>query len=173
MARVGLLLMLAVSAALAVPPSIRLGTYALAPASCGARETLWIRHYTAALYLPPREAPVAAVQDPTRPKALHMELRNKSFMPAEIPRKWRQTLEQQLDPGEYSRVRYAYKQLRPGDAVTLAYAPGAGVRLQVNGELVATAPSHSLVEALLRTWAEKEPVPERLRVVMAAHPCRV
>jgi hypothetical protein len=55
--------------------------------------------------------------------------------------------------------------------VTIAYAPGPGVSLRVNDRLVAAAPSHSLVDALLRTFAEDDPVPERVRSVIAKHPC--
>jgi hypothetical protein len=36
---------------------------------------------------------------------------------------------------------------------------------------VAAAPSHELVEALLRTFAENQPVRERVSRVIARHPC--
>lgn len=172
MARTGLFFVLAASTALAAPLPPRPGTQALAPASCGARETLWIRHYTAALYLPPREPAIAAMQDPKRPKALQIQLRSRSLLPRDIPPKWRHTLEQQLDPGEFKRVREAYFELRAGDVITLAYAPGAGLDLRVNDQLVARTPSHGLVEAMLLTWAGKDPVTERLQRVLATHPCR-
>jgi hypothetical protein len=50
--------------------------------------------------------------------------------------------------------------------------PGSGVTLQLNDRVVARSPRHDVVEALLQTWAENEPVRERVNRVVARHPCR-
>jgi hypothetical protein len=97
--------------ALPVPALLRVGAQSLAPASCATRNTLWIHHYAAALYVPPRASPVDALQDPRQPKALQVEILDKAFLPREMHR------------------------------ITLAYAPGPGVSLEVNDRLVAAAPS--------------------------------
>jgi hypothetical protein len=55
--------------------------------------------------------------------------------------------------------------------VTLAYAPGPGMSLEINGDVVATSRSHALIEALLRTWADDEPVPQRLSTTIQKNPC--
>jgi hypothetical protein len=157
--------------ALTVPAVLQVGTQALAPASCATRNTLWIHHYAAALYVPTRASPVAALEDPTQPKALQVEILNKTFLPREIPARWRRALESELDRASLSSIHAAWRSLGAGDRVTLAYAPGPGVSLRVNDRLVAAAPSHELVEALLRTFAENQPVRERVSRVIARHPC--
>jgi hypothetical protein len=150
---------------------LQVGTQALAPASCATRNTLWIHHYAAALYVPPRASPVDALQDPKQAKALQVEILNKTFLPREMPKRWRNTLETELDRRSLGSITAAWQKLGAGDRVTIAYAPGPGVSLKVNDRLVAAKASHSLVDALLRTFAEDEPVPERVRTVIKKHPC--
>jgi len=157
--------------ALPVPGPLQVGALTLAPASCATRNTLWIHHYAAALYLSPRASPAAALQDPRQAKALQVEILNKAFLPRQVPKRWQRTLESELDGASLGSIHAAWQRLGAGDRVTIAYAPGPGVSLRVNDRLVATAPSHRLVEALLRTWAEDEPVRERVSRVVARHPC--
>lgn len=157
--------------ALPAPAVLQLGTQALRPASCATRNTLWIHHYAAALYVAPRTSPVAALEDPKQPKAVQVEILNKTFLPREMPARWRRTLESELDARSLTSVRAAWQKLGAGDRITLAYAPGPGVSLKVNEDVVAQVPSHRLVDALLHTWAEDEPVHERASRVIARHPC--
>src|SRR5207237_4454127 len=94
--------------AIQVPSSLRVGNQSLPAASCATRDTLWIHHYAAALYVPPRAAPDAALQDPKQPKALHVQILNKSFLPKDLPKKWDRTLEEQLDGAAMSPIRNAW-----------------------------------------------------------------
>ena len=158
--------------AIQVPSAVRGGNHQLPAASCATRDTLWIHHDAAALYVPPRESPIAALQDPGQPKALHVQILSKSFLPKEMPKKWRDTLEQHLDGNAYGAIRNAWRQLSVGDRVTVAYAPGPGVTLELNDQLVARSPRHDVIDALLRTWAEGEPVPQRVNQTVAKHPCQ-
>jgi len=152
-------------------PMLEVGTQPLAPASCATRNTLWIHHYAAALYVPPKASPVAALQDPKQAKALQVEILNKTFLPKEMPSRWRSTLEKELDRRSLGSVTAAWHSLGAGDRVTIAYAPGPGVSLKVNDRLVAATPNHALVDALLRTFADNRPVRERVGEVIARHPC--
>jgi hypothetical protein len=162
---------LAPARALPVPAMLQLGAQSLAAASCATRDTLWIHHYAAALYVAPRASAIAALEDPRQPKALQVRILNKTFLPREMPRRWRRTLESELDARSAGAVRAAWQRLAAGDRITLAYVPGPGVSLEVNDRLVAAAPSHALVDALLRTWADDEPVRERAQRIIARHPC--
>jgi hypothetical protein len=157
--------------AIQVPTALRVGNQSLPAASCATRDTLWIHHYAAALYVPQRTRPDAALQDPKQPKALHVQILNKSFLPKDLPKKWNRTLEEQLDGAAMSSIRSAWRGLSVGDRVTIAYAPGPGVTLQLNERVVARTPKHDVVDALLRAWAEGEPVPQRVNRVVAKHPC--
>ena len=157
--------------ALPVPGMLQVGSQSLAPASCATRNTLWIHHYAAALYVPARASPASALEDPKQAKALQVEILNKAFLPRQMPRRWERTLESELDGKSLGSIHAAWQKLGAGDRVTIAYAPGPGVSLKVNDRVVAAAPTHRLVDALLQTWAENEPVGERVSRVVARHPC--
>lgn len=165
------LLSLMQAAAIQVPSGLKVGNQMLPARSCATRDTLWIHHYAAALYVPLRARPEVALQDPQQPKALHVQILSKSFLPRDLPKKWDQTLQAQLDRSSMSAIEAAWRQISVGDRVTIAYAPGPGVTLQLNERLVARSPKHEVVDALLRTWAEGEPVPQRVSQAVAKHPC--
>jgi hypothetical protein len=158
--------------AVQVPSAMLVGNQQLPAASCATRDTLWIHHYAAALYVPPRGAPVDALEDPKQPKALRVQILSKALLPRDLPKKWRDTLAQQLDGAAYGAVRNAWQELAVGDQVTVAYAPGPGVTLQLNERLVARTPRHELIDALLRTWADGAPVREEVSRAVARHPCQ-
>ncbi len=157
--------------ALPVPGVLQVGSQSLAPASCATRNTLWIHHYQAALYVPPRSAPAAALEDPRQPKAVQVQILNKAFLPRQMPKRWQRTLQSELDGHSLGSIEAAWRSLGAGDRVTIAYAPGPGVSLKVNDKLVAASPTHRLVDALLHTWAEDQPVRERVSRVVARNPC--
>jgi hypothetical protein len=157
--------------AIQVPSAVRLGGEMLPAASCATRDTLWIHHYVAALYVPPKTAPLAALQDPRRAKAFQVQILSKVFLPRDMPKKYRLALEQTLDAPSLAAVGAAWRRLAVGDRVMLAYAPGAGLSLQLNEREVAQTSRHDVIEALLRTWADKEPLPARFNRVVAKHPC--
>jgi hypothetical protein len=159
------------AAALSLPGAMRLGDQPLTPASCGVRETLWIDHYAAVLYAPPGESAVNALQDPARAKALEIQVISTAFIPGDIPRKYRRALEGRLEAGAFERIRAAYRRMQSGDSISIAYRPGEGVSLRLNGELVVQTPGHALIETLLAEWADGQPVPSRLQAAIAKHPC--
>jgi len=160
------------AAAFALPASLRLGDQTLAAASCATRETLGFSHYTATLYVRAGESAPIALLDPNRAKALEIGLLSRAFMPPEIPRKYRHALDGLLDDAAMTQVRAAYRELRPGDAVTIAYLPRRGVSVRVNGAVIATSPDHRVVESVLATWANGKPIDQRLRATLAKHPCQ-
>jgi len=100
-----------------------------------------------------------------------VQILSKAFLPKEMPKKWRETLESQLDGPSVTAVRTAWRGLSVGDRVTVAYAPGPGVTLQLNDRVVAHTPKHDVIDALLHTWAEGDPVPQRVNQVVSKHPC--
>ena len=159
------------SAAWANPATLELGGLKLVPASCSVRQTLWIEHYEAHLLLPPGTS-VAAVGDPSKAKALRMHVMNPKFMPAEIPSRWRDALDGVVEPQIMVRLRDAYRNLTRGDTVLVAYAPGQGVQLQVNDKPIGQVQGHAAVDALLKTWADKEPPVKKLHDAAARNPGR-
>jgi hypothetical protein len=160
-----------VATAFALPGALRLGDQTLVAASCATRQTLGLSHYTATLYVRGGESAPLALLDPNRAKALEIGLLSKAFMPPEMPRKYRRALESVLDEATMTQVRAAYRELRPGDSVTLAYLPQRGVSVRVNGTVVAAAPDHQVVESVLAAWANGKPIDQHLRSTLVKHPC--
>ena len=151
--------------------SMQLGELKLVPASCAVRQTLWIEHYEAQLLLPPGTS-VAAVGDPSKAKALRMQVINPRFMPSDIPSRWREALDGVVEPRTMARLSDAYKNLGRGDTVLVAYAPGKGVHLQVNDKSIGNVQGHAAVDALLKTWADNQPPVDKLHDTAARNPCR-
>lgn len=163
------LLVFVLATAAAAPAPIELGTYRLAPSSCGVRDTLWIEHYATRLYLPGDDP--AALTEPQAPKALHVLILNPWFMPAEIPRRWRKALEPVLEPQDMARLREAYRALKPEDLILASYLPDEGLVLSINGEEIAAAKGHAAIDALLDAWAREKSAEAKLRRAIANNPC--
>lgn len=157
--------------ALQVPTALVVGSQSLRAASCATRDTLWIHHYVAALYVPPQLPADDALLDREQPKALLVQLLSRAFLPREMPKKWRVTLEQHLDPPSFASVREAWRRLAVGDRVLIDYAPERGVEVQLNEQVIARSERHEVVEALLGVWADGEPVRERVNRAVRKHRC--
>jgi hypothetical protein len=153
-----------------MPAKIDPGGKPLALVSCGVRQVLWMEFYSVGLYLE-AGAPLAAALDAGAPSALRLRVIDKSNFPSHIPGKWRRPLERGLSLREMMALRGAYAELRDGDAITLAYLPGSGVRLRINGKVIAKAKGHALIERMLRVWAGEDPVTGKLREIALEHPC--
>lgn len=163
--------LLVADAAAALPSALHLGELRLEPASCGVRSTLWIEHYVAALYLPDRARALEALAEAGSAKALYVRILNGDHLPARMPREWREPIARHLTADDLARAREAYQRLSPGDEMIVAYRPGAGVHLVVNGRIVAASPGHALVEAVLDTLADGEPLEAKLRELMERNVC--
>jgi len=136
------------------------------------RQTLWIEHYSTVLYLPRRAPAQEEMVSPLAPKVLEMAIIDPRFLPRDIPRKWREPIEKHLDRGATERATAAYRSLLAGDRLTLSYAPDQGVTLRINDRLVAQSAGHGLVDAILETWADDEPMRKKLQRVIARNACR-
>ena len=138
--------------------------------SCGVRDSLWIDHYAAGLYVAPGD-PITSVRDPGAPKAVRLEMISMKFVPETIPEKWLAALEGALPAGPLARLRKAYRSLGDGDVMTIGYAPGTGVTVQVNGRQVTAVPQHAVIDAILSAWAGEESVDAKLAKLLTDHPC--
>jgi hypothetical protein len=130
---------------------IRLDGEELALASCGVRNTLWIDHYVAALYVPRGTRAESAAQDSSKSKLLVVQILNADYFPRQLPEKWRVPLQASLSAEEFAQVSFAYQRLRSGDTILYSYSPDTGLAIMLNGETVVEA-GHGVVDALLRAW---------------------
>lgn len=160
------LVLLAVAAGAAVaaePPP-------LAPAACGVRNTLWVEHYSAQLYVPAGQS-IAVVGDPAQPKMLRMRMLNTFLMPPEIPHKWRAALQPVLDGESMKRLQAGYGRLQSGDTVVVTYQPREGIALRINDRTLLTAKGHAAIDALLAAWADDAPVEKKLAGAASRNRC--
>ena len=153
-----------------LPQTLRVGAERLVPVSCGVRDTLWIEHYAAALYLQ-RGVPLSAVRDAKRPAAVMLRMIDTRYMPESIPQKWLEALERTVAPSPLARLRTAYRRLADGDRVLIEYQPRRGVTMRVNGRTVIRAPGHSAVRAILDAWAGRDDISGKLARLRLEHPC--
>lgn len=151
-------------------PTLSVAGQALQLVSCGMRETLWIDHYAAGLYVPPG-ASAQVARDAKHPKAVRLKIIEARYLPEKIPEKWRGALNSELEREPMVRVRRAYGALREGDEVTFTYAPQEGVTMQVNGRAVMRASGHGVIDAILEAWAGEDPVSGKLSRLSLEHPC--
>lgn len=152
-----------VPAAMAVAQDIQLVT-------CGVRHTLWIEHYAAGLYVAPG-ASAQAARDAKQSKTVRLRMVETRDLPQRIPKKWRRALQGELSGDAMARVDSAYEGLAGGDVVSIRYAPANGVELRVNERVLARAPGHGVIDAILAAWAEKEPIAAKLEELVREHGC--
>jgi hypothetical protein len=134
------------------------------------RHTLWIRHYVAALYAP-AGASAQVVADPRTPKAVRMHVVEDRYLPGDVPQKWRAPLERELSARDMQKVRDVFASLATGDVLTVTYVPRGGVSLRLNGRTVGSVEGHSVVDAILETWAEREPLADRIERFASKSQC--
>lgn len=160
-----------VRAGVELPAALELGGESLVLASCGVRDTLWIEHYVAALYLLPGQAVTAALRDAAQPKIILMQVVREASLPERIPEQWRAPLRAELARDPLARVRAAYGSLSAGDRVKVKYMRPEGLTMTVNERVVASAVSHDLIDAILQTWADGDPLSGKLHRLLLANPC--
>lgn len=153
-----------------LPDSLTTGAQPLQLVSCGVRDTLWIDHYVAGLYLPPGRT-LQELRSPKTAKAVRLQVIDGAWLPERIPGKWRGALEAELEQEPMSRVRTAYRGLSKGDVVTFAYLPGEGVTMSVNRSTVLRAQGHDVIDAILETWSGEDPISGKLQRLALKHPC--
>ncbi len=146
------------------------GTF-LELAACGVRDPLWIDLYVASLYVPQRQDAERAVRDPNSAKLVRLDILRTLLMPERIPEEYRTPLREELAPHPYSVLAQYYRDLRPGDVVSVLYRPGAGVALRVNGRTVVTEPGHRLIDRILQTWSAPREVSGKLQDMLARYAC--
>ena len=139
-------------------------------ASCGVRDTMWIDHYAAGLYVP-SGAGAKAAADAKQATAVRMKIINARYLPGDIPAKWRGALDRELGHEPMMRVRRAYDKLQDGDVVTFSYVPSQGVTMQLNDRKVIDVGGHAVIDSILAAWRGRDPIGEKLHRLALHHRC--
>jgi hypothetical protein len=127
------------------------------------RQALVFDLYTVALYLPEPTTSVERISDPSVPKAFYVEVDYDGSAPDVIPEHWREELLPPVSVERPEELRHASQSLGEGDAIHIAYVPGAGAAVQLNGETVLRDTGHGLIEAVIDLWIGADPVSEDVR----------
>lgn len=153
-----------------LPDQMRLDGKSLALASCGVRDTLWVDHYVAALYIPDKGRAEPVVRDPKQSKILLVRVVNAEHFPEQLPEQWRKPLQASLSADKFSQVSAVYKKLRKGDTMMFTYSPQGGLTMKVNDQTVVTS-GHGVIDAMLRAWQSGEASSETLGSLLQGHGC--
>lgn len=138
--------------------------------SCGVRNSLWIDHYAAGLYLP-AGVDMQALMDASQPKGVLIRMITTRYMPDQIPGKWLEALERETPSEPLSGLRRAYRRLSEGDVMSIVYQPATGITTRVNGSRVSHVANHRVIRAILDAWAEERPIFEKLQKLSGEHRC--
>lgn len=103
----------------------------------------------------------ADLNDESVPRKVTLNVLYDGSVP-DIPEGWSEELEPALSEQRMSTVRSAYKDLEQGDTVVLAYEPGYGSVLRVNGDPVASG-GYELTAAFMDIWFGDTPVSEDIK----------
>lgn len=153
-----------------LPTRLEVGGVPLERVSCGVRDSLWVDHYAAGLYLPAR-AGIDAVRDPQRAKGVVIRMIETRWQPDRIPDKWLDALRGEVPPEALRRLQRAYRGAQDGDVMAITFVPGSGVTLRMNDRDVASAPGHRAIDAILAAWAGERRVADKLDQLLADHRC--
>tara|TARA_R110002126_G_scaffold5452_13_gene28784 strand:+ start:90 stop:623 length:534 start_codon:yes stop_codon:yes gene_type:complete len=149
-----------------VPAKIVYRDVALRLNGYGEREVMWMDVYRCALYLARRSADPAEIVRTREPKLLVIRVLTDNA-PADMPARWRETLDAELTAPLFRRIKKSYRRAGTGDVLKFAYLPGKGTRFYFNDRLVLTDPGYGLMESLLDQWLGARPVSRNLKRLLA------
>lgn len=132
------------------------------------RDKLGIAVYRLSLYLPERGLGAGAVASPDVAKVFRVEILYGGDLPEEVPDDWRAELVPATSDGQMAALRDAYADLSEGDVIRIAYAPGAGSTVAVNGRPVVEADGHAIAGAAGALWLGDDPAAPAVRDALLA-----
>lgn len=134
--------------------------------------------YLARLFLP-ADVPIERVLDGKTPRRLSLSYR-RAIRRADIEQAALETLARQWPEDALNKVRpmldamhRSLRDLREGDVCTLDYAPGRGLILRLNEEVIWQGGDARLAEMYFGIWLREPPLSEELRLALlggAANP---
>ena len=154
---------LAVPGHAAPPATVTVAGDDLVLSGMAKRQALTVDLYTVALYLPEPTTSAERIGDPSVPKAFFVEVAYDDSAPGVVPDHWREELLPAPLAEQTEELRRVSRSLEEGDAIHIAYAPGSGAEVQLNGETVLEERGHELIEAVIDLWLGEDPVSEDVR----------
>lgn len=132
----------------------------------------WVKVTASALYLPPDVDSTRILDDV--PKCLEMEY-YRDISAEDLVRSGSAYLRKNLTEeqladiaDEVDQINRLYRDVRQGDRYTLAYHPGRGTQLRLNGTTLGTIPGSAFGKYYFSIWLGDEPVSAAMREELLA-----
>ncbi len=154
-------------------PALAASTPTLTLAGCAERRVLLVPLYAVRLYLPPQAEPEEAAFDPALPKSMDLKVTYPGNVPGSMPEGWRKRFEERrLSSAQITTLNTLYQNLNGGDVLSIAYQPGQGSIVRLNGAPQIVDPGAKLIEALLDIWMGPRALHPEMRVQLLSGTCR-
>jgi hypothetical protein len=156
-------------AGVAIPDTAQVGGKTLALNGAGIRKRVFIKVYVGALYLEARSGDPEAIVAADAPKAVRMHFL-RGVEKEKVLGAFREGFEKNsraTAAAAASKLEAVDKVLPPevkvGQVLVVAYVPGAGSTVGLEGGASATVEGKEFADALFRNWIGKEPADEGLK----------
>jgi len=127
----------------------------------GTRRVMFAKLYTCRLFVPREISSFDEARSLDGPIEIQLEVHGEP--PGSLPDDWEKVLDEELSQQLFRKAQAHYRRLEEGDRVVVAYLPGEGSTVWLNGEKRFTDPGPGLVLALLEQWVGERPVSKSLR----------
>lgn len=147
-----------------IPDTTDVAGHKLVLNGVGLRKKFVVKVYTGALYLPAKSNNAAAIlaTDQPRKQVMHFVF---DVGKDKIAEAWEEGLEDNT-PNASAEVKNNFKTLaswmeevKDGQEIVLAYVPGTGTTVTVNGKVKGTLAGKATSDAILNTWIGAKPGP--------------
>jgi len=156
-----------------LPDTLVVGSDQLVLNGAGLRKKFFIKVYAAGLYLRARTDDAQAIIADDAPMAVRMEFLYDGVSPEKLIAAWDEGFAHatggDLTPiqAEVQRFDALFNHAaHKGDVYQLLYAPGEGVRVEMNGRTVGTLPGLAFKRALFAIWLGDTPADRSLKEAM-------
>jgi hypothetical protein len=147
-----------------IPDTTDVAGHKLVLNGAGLRKKFIIKVYTGALYLPAKTTNAAAITSTDQPRKMVMHFVF-DVGKDKIAEAWEEGLEDNTANAS-AEVKANFKQLsswmediKEGQEIVLAYVPGTGTTVTVNGKAKGTLAGKATSDAILATWIGPKPGP--------------
>ena len=130
----------------------------------GVRKKLFIKVYSAGLYLPAKQSSPERILAADTPRQMVMHF-TYDVDKEKIGEAWQEGLEANT-PNTTPAVKQAFSTLsswmadmKKGEKIVLTYVPGAGTSVEVKGQVKGVLPDKAVADAILATWIGPKPGP--------------
>lgn len=144
-------------------------TYRLS--GCGLREFLFMDIYLLAFYLPDDSNDITAIQSHNTGKIFVLDVLYEGSLPDDIPNLWRAPLAEQISSELLEILQEQYDKVDTGDRVEIAFQPGRGEAMRINGDIVIRDQGKELMPALTDLWLGDDPVSGNLKRLLLNGRC--